>query len=465
MTKVRRLALVIACGAIWLILTAVPALADGGPHVLTQNNGSLGINADGCAGCHRAHTAQGPFLINAADEIALCATCHGTAVTGATTDVMSGIQYALASRSGGTQLGALRGGGFVEARIDSSDAYRYTAALAGEVAHPTVFGFYKKVGVLAAAEPVTSAHLGTADNGLSMPGIAWGNGAFSAAANPGPAVTLACGTCHNPHGNGQYRILNPLPDPVTGAIVAVSPFATATSVTDAALPGPGDARNYTVIQYDTVDGDRLLLASEVAARAAAPATAADYAPATAGDYWHQVVPYNSGVSDSANTNHDAPNGQPLTFNGQINAWCAVCHSRYTQSTQWPQAAGVPVPGTPVTGEVAGNLRTRVCVLDGGGACTYPTNGQPMVTGTGDGVFDFRHTTSRNRACTTCHVAHGSNATMAGAFSSTVTYPNGDPSSSSRLLKVDDRGTCQLCHDPTMTTLVGDESGTTPPALP
>jgi cytochrome c553 len=347
----------------------------------------------------------------------------------------------------------------VEARIDSSDAYRYTAALAAEAAHPTVFGFYKKVGVLGTAEPVTSAHLGTADNGLSMPGIAWGNGAFSAAANPGPAVTLACGTCHNPHGNGQYRILNPLPDPVTGAIVAVSPFATATLVTDAPLPPPGDARNYTVIQYDTVDGDRLLLASELAARAAAPATAADYDPATAGDYWHQVVPYNSGVSDSANTNHDAPNGQPLYYNGQINAWCAVCHSRYTQSTQLTQAAGVPVPGSP---EIAGNVRTRVCVLDAGGACTYPTNGQPMVTGTGDGIYDFRHTTSRNRACTTCHVAHGSNALMAGgAFSSTVPYPNGDPSPSSRLLKVDYRGTCQLCHDPTDTTLVGDETGTTP----
>ncbi|HEX5591094.1 MAG TPA: hypothetical protein VFX65_12460, partial [Candidatus Limnocylindrales bacterium] len=67
----RRLALVLACGAVWLLLAAIPALADGGPHVMTQNNGSLGINADGCAGCHRAHTATGPYLINAADETAL----------------------------------------------------------------------------------------------------------------------------------------------------------------------------------------------------------------------------------------------------------------------------------------------------------------------------------------------------------------------------------------------------------
>src|SRR3990172_9021687 len=124
---VRRLALMIACGALWLILAAVPALADGGPHVLTTNNGSLGLNADGCAGCHRAHTAQGPMLINAADETALCKTCHGASVTGATTDVMTGVQYALdvdGLRDPATLLGALRGGGYDQARLDAGDASR-----------------------------------------------------------------------------------------------------------------------------------------------------------------------------------------------------------------------------------------------------------------------------------------------------------------------------------------------------
>jgi len=88
---VRRLALLLAGGALWLLLAALPALADGGPHVSTINNGSLGINADSCAGCHRAHTAQGPYLINAADEEALCLTCHGTASTGST--VRSSCRY------------------------------------------------------------------------------------------------------------------------------------------------------------------------------------------------------------------------------------------------------------------------------------------------------------------------------------------------------------------------------------
>jgi cytochrome c553 len=291
-----------------------------------------------------------------------------------------------------------------------------------------------------------------AANGLTMQGTAWGNGAFSSTANAGPDVTLSCVSCHNPHGNGLYRILRPLPDPATGTIVTVAPYATETSVTDAPLPSPGDVRNYTVIQVrgllyasqvvqaatlgyvpattpiaistialdDTITtsaahelsvGDSVTIAgatstpdingSQTVLSVSAPTAfklvgiditvagsggtvSRDAIPgnysATGGDYWHQVVPYNSTVSDSANTNHDAPNGQPLYFNGQINAWCSVCHSRYTQSTNFTQeyppgtvvsSNGVPVPGS---AEKAGNLRTRVCVFDLVGNCTYPTSG-------------------------------------------------------------------------------------------
>ena len=61
------------------------------------------------------------MLLNAADEEALCLTCHGAAGAGATTNVVSGVQYALARRGsdrvrGSTILGALRNGGFVTAR-------------------------------------------------------------------------------------------------------------------------------------------------------------------------------------------------------------------------------------------------------------------------------------------------------------------------------------------------------------
>ena len=124
----RRLALLIAAGSLWLFLAAVPALADGGPHVASANSGVSTLTADSCAGCHRAHTAKGEALINANTAEDLCLNCHGSAGTGASVNVEDGVQYTLASRvgTGGTVLGALRNGGFVHARIDSANPVRVT---------------------------------------------------------------------------------------------------------------------------------------------------------------------------------------------------------------------------------------------------------------------------------------------------------------------------------------------------
>ena len=79
----RRLGLLLAGAGLWLFLASIPALADGGPHVANTNNGSLTLTADSCAGCHRAHTAQGPYLIKASSETLLCLSCHGPSTTGA----------------------------------------------------------------------------------------------------------------------------------------------------------------------------------------------------------------------------------------------------------------------------------------------------------------------------------------------------------------------------------------------
>ena len=448
---VKRWTVILSGAVLLLFAVAVPVFADGGPHVSSMNSGVSGLTSDSCAGCHRAHTAQGtPLLAQASDED-LCLSCHGAAAAGATTSVEDGVQYVPdvdGTRAvGNTILGALRGGGFVNARIDAGNAFRQTYG-APESAHPTVYAFDKKVGV-GASEPVTSGHMHVGTSGVTLQNKAWGNGPFSAAPDAGPSVTLSCTSCHNPHGNGQYRILNPIPSAATGTLVSVSPYATTPiAVTDAANPANA-TRNYTVIQWDAAAGTRYLLASEIVADAVDP---------TAGDYWHQVVPYNARVTDSTVANHDAPNGDPSFFNGQMNAWCAACHSRYTQSTNFGQTNN---EADPAKAEVAGNLRTnRVRNVDGTSAI-----GQPMVTPTGDGIYNYRHTTSRNRSCTTCHVSHGSNAAMTGTSSSLFPYPDGTLAASSRLLKVDNRGTCQVCHDPTRTTVIGDITNGPAPTLP
>ena len=206
------------------------------------------------------------------------------------------------------------------------------------------------------------------------------------------------------------------------------------TVTDAALPPAGDARNYTVIQTSTAAG-YTLLASQAAA----------FDP-VAGDYFHYRVPWN-GTSD---TNNDAPNGIPGTvvgdrsFSQEITAWCSSCHTRYMAYQQ------------PLTNPADGTV-----------GAAYNT-ARP-----GDDIYKYQHRTrgASGRGCLTCHVTHGSNAVMDGTYSSTFTYPDAPGgaaaivSDSSRLLKVDNRGTCQLCHDPTGTSTAANNPVGPIPSVP
>lgn len=214
----RRLPIILIGGALWLLLAAIPAMADGGPHVMTSNNGTGGIRADGCAGCHRIHTSQSPtgylLVTNESTITNYCRSCHGATGTGAATDVDTGLQYALdgIDRDTGTVVGALRSGGFIQARIGADAAYRLVSNT-GSVTQ-------SKVPVAPAAQDVTSAHLaigGAGGNGLTAKNVVWGNGALgTAGAGPTLASEMECTACHNPHGNGNYRLLRPDPQQRAG---------------------------------------------------------------------------------------------------------------------------------------------------------------------------------------------------------------------------------------------------------
>ena len=98
-----------------------------------------------------------------------------------------------------------------------------------------------------------------------------------------------------------------------------------------------------------------------------------------------------------------------SFQANVAAWCTTCHTRYLAPSG-----------------------------------SYKTN-------SGDAVFTYRHTgdnvsgdAASNRNCIQCHVAHGSNAQMPN---SKVEWPSGTATSGdSRLLRVDDRGICVMCHN-------------------
>ncbi len=322
----RRLVLVAVGCAVSLFVVAAPAAADNGPHVK-----GAGLTADTCAACHRAHTAKAPYLLKQSQET-LCFTCHGASGTGSNEDVQDGVGYSGSERSGGV-AGALRGGGFKYALIDSGS--------------PSGAKESRVIPALSSSEekPTTSSHSVNASEQT-----AWGNGEFSASPNYGKTIELSCGSCHDPHGNGNYRILKPIPDD-----------------SGAAKPGVTIADTSTKVYTTT-------------------------------NYWQ--------VGDA-----NAPQ-----FRYQIAQWCSTCHTRY---------------------------------LAGSGS--YKTD-------SGDAVFTYRHRTdeftpeeydarSRRPDCIQCHVSHGSDATM-GENSSSVAFPDGSGvgSGDSRLLRVNNRGTCQLCHE-------------------
>lgn len=395
-TKVRRrLPALVAAASAAFFLGAVPAYADNGPHVSTATNTpTTGVRITDagqgrCASCHRAHTARAAFLLNATSEESLCYSCHGDGGTGATTDVQSGLGYDAAAATtypgttttltvdrGTTVAGALRGGGFDKAALGTGAAtkeiylsgtnYRSRAQLIPPLATP---------------QTTTSNHLGGVD-------IMWGNGPISSTANTGKDMStttttkLECTACHDPHGNGQYRILRPVPK--DSGFTTVLPGNTAPGI-----PIKDTANKvYTTANY-WIAGD--------------PAAVADTGTTT----------ILGGTSAVDPTPVQKTIGNPVSsFQANVAAWCTTCHTRYlSPSGSWE-------------------------------------------TNSGDAVFTYRHTADNvsstngdaaaNRNCIQCHVAHGSNATMPN---SNVEWPNGNtPSSDSRLLRVDDRGVCVMCHN-------------------
>jgi len=464
---VRKLALLFAGGALWLFVAALPVFADGGPHQMAVNNGTGtgGLTADTCAGCHRAHTASAEGLLNN-DLPELCLDCHNG--TKATTDVLHGVQYNPASATGSV-LGALRGGGFVTARISTTDPARlsYTSGT-----HVRNIGHVQPA---SSFQAVNSTHGGT--GGILSAGwgngTVWGNGAVNS--GTGATVELNCASCHNPHGNGQYRILQTQPSVTVSAGAFTLTDADGVQVQDTAYTG---VRNYTI--RPSTNG----LASGVVAD-------------THGDYWRYhwdptgalswtltsggppADPMNRGWT-SLTQSYENSSGIQYSFRYPVNT------TEIAQYNTDLAAAGLttdPISGATLPLAVAqsslvneGGLMTAWCVqchtrYDGvstvtGTAPNQSLSASSLTANSADADFMYKHGTTRI-GCEQCHVSHGSNAAMTGSNSFGYEDPNGDvpptvgASGDSRLLKVDNRGTCQLCHDPTGTIAAGTYIGPDP----
>jgi len=362
-----------------------PAQADNGPHVstavgagLTATMGQAGGGR--CASCHRAHTAKAEMLLKEAQP-ALCFSCHANGV-GASTDVVNGV---------GPLGKGLRGGGFTYALINGAGASKTMGTVPGAHGLPIASEI---VPVLAAGGPLVPGTAVTSKHQIdgTTAGTMWGNGAISATiVNAGKAgVKLECASCHDPHGNGNYRILKPIPnDAGTLTQTVISPATTSSTgvVTPAELSAPATGVNIP------------------------DAAGKVY---TTSDYW-SVRDLNVPLQAVGDTS--TPPKLTDGYIANVAQWCSTCHTRY---------------------------------LAGSGS--YKIN-------SGDAVFTYRHRSNRNNSagvsrpnCIQCHVSHGSNVAMSGE-SALVGLPGqptrtdpASPSPDSRLLRVNNRGTCVMCHN-------------------
>ena len=304
----KKIMFALALATILLVATASLAFANGGPH------GGFTATTDACASCHRAHTAIFGRLLMV-NPATLCLSCHGAAGSGANTNVESGIY--LSTRDDAP------GGNWNHGAANTPDN---SALLAGRF-----------VGT-------TSAHT---INGTSIG--AWGDGVNRGV--QGAAMVMECVSCHDPHGNTNYRIINAA---INGVPVAV------------AQVDEGAAKDYDTEQWGAGQ-------SNVCA-----ACHANY---------HRTALGQGSTADAGTYTHRVD----MAWNGPLPAGVTV---------------GVNNPETV-------------------GYSAAPGDEVPLAAG---GIV----------VCQTCHLQHGITATMTALAS-------GPNTADSALLRLNNRGVCQACH--------------------
>jgi cytochrome c553 len=156
---------------------------------------------------------------------------------------------------------------------------------------------------------------------------AWGRGDISAIANAGTSVTLTCGSCHDPHGNGQYRILKPTPEGAYSGAYAGPP--TVAAMSNIAI-ADGTAWTYTTTNY----------------WAPADATATEYNTKVSSWCASCHTRYLAGSGAGSTSSTDAVFNYRHRTNGSTGTTaCVVCHvSHGSNAAMGTNSQAVPLPG-------------------------------------------------------------------------------------------------------------------------
>jgi len=421
--------------AIVVLATAGSAFANFGPH------GGYALDTDACAGCHRAHTSfsdltwqdtggnnHSALLVSSASTMQeFCYACHGDNAPGASTNVQSGIFDSGPSGGLGVAAGTTVNG--VTTAYETNSTFGATLNGGGFSSMPATNG----VGFTA-----TSSMHDMEKGSLTDP--MWGAGSSAPA-----GTNLTCTSCHDPHGSSNYRILKDSVNGVTvGGYTGETPQPFVFSSEEGYPAGgwlkhvPGASQmttyypNYTTAEYKFVMPD--------------------------------------------------PGYSPGQFRS-MSTWCSACHQEYDnkqstynylgdESVDATRSGSTLTPGAGVA--VGDRNRHRhpvnipiatVTQANGWGSTAItstvlPLDKRPGALASERGTWQ----TTDYLGCLTCHRAHGSQVAMTGwavsslanNASAAVTWypvmatnagPSGvNPNFSSALLRTDNRGVCERCHN-------------------
>jgi predicted CXXCH cytochrome family protein len=215
----------------------------------------------------------------------------------------------------------------------------------------------------------------------------WG---ASAGTNTGQSTSisavLTCSSCHNPHGSTLYRILNPVVNNIGVSVEQSDEWAI------------NEWERYNIEQY----GGGMI------------------------------------------------GGSTRVAGAGINGFCGACHISYLSTLSYSGSNGLTAGSTTHYRHRVGMAWDRAD--DGGMPSTISVGSNnpesvgfngitiPLADVTGGGWVVKNGGDSRTVVCLTCHFAHGTTATGTGN-AAVADNPTGDSS----LLRLSQRGVCQICH--------------------
>lgn len=493
----KRILIVLALVLAMSLVFVGAAYANFGPH------GGYASDTDACAGCHRAHTsfstvgwkdnlgtdhASALLVGNATTMTEFCEACHGDTAPGASTNVASGVFDSGPSGASGINIGA--GSGTIASGLPTGPAGDSGSVV---VAYQTASTFnaplngggfnrmpdyYAYMGLDGNSMNTVSYVAATSAHKMDVDGPLWGGA--NAVSTYGGTVGLTCTDCHDPHGSSNYRLLKATVNNINVGGYDANNNPTPLVFSDEQgypIPTSGITNGGGGVQDPVNDPNGGWLK-----HAAGAAQMALYRP-----------------------NYTDTTGTPLlhtkvTPGTSISAWCAACHIGYNQSSAGDPVAGnynpylpnpTENPSDPQVGPQDFHRHAVDITLAQGapnpgnpnesvGALTEPVKQDAGFVPLEQNGANAGNWWDNYMGCLTCHRAHGSSVSMTGYAAAHLaitqvttdgvnyhsvyapvrdgiagvdpdkgvygTTNTGNGNGSSALLRADNRGVCERCHN-------------------